>query len=86
MNVEMAVLDSPALIKVIVSTVCGRKATLYLNSGGLPGLPVPNSPCGLCGLKGTLSLNLNSQWGKQTAFLTASTSNPGPKHGRLGVH
>ena len=25
--------------------------------GGHPGLPVPNSPCGLCGRKATLNLN-----------------------------
>ena len=57
-KVEVAVLGSPCL------TACGRKATLNLNSEppevcerrvcGRPGLPVPNSPYGLCGRKETL--------------------------------
>ena len=46
--------------------LCGRKATLKLNSraqelcesrGGRPGFPVLNSPYGLCGRKATLNLN-----------------------------
>ena len=50
--------------------LCGRKATLNLNSvsnhsaqelcesgGGRPELPVPNNPYGLCGRKATLNLS-----------------------------
>ena len=51
--------------------LCGRKATLNLNTverdraqelcesrGGRPGLPVPNKPCGFCGLKAALNRTL----------------------------
>ena len=65
MKDEMDVLGSPSLI---VLTVSGCKATLNLNRsthkaqelcesrGGRPGLPVPDSPYGLCGRKATLNL------------------------------
>ena len=54
--------------------LCGRKATLSLNSlslvrsqelcesrGGRPGLPVPNSPYGLCGRKASLNWSTSIQ-------------------------
>ena len=34
-----------------------RIQELRESRGGHPGLPVPNSPCGLCGHKATLNLN-----------------------------
>ena len=35
----------------------GRAQELCQSRGGRPGLPVPNSPYGLCGRKATLNLN-----------------------------
>ena len=41
-------------LEVRAQELCGCR-------GGRPGLPVPNSPCGLCGRKATLNLDLNSE-------------------------
>ena len=49
-KVEVAVLGSPSLIKFGALEVCE-------NRGGRPG-PVPDSPCGQCGRKATLNLNI----------------------------
>ena len=38
-----------------------RAQELFENRGGRPGLPVPNSPYGLCGRKATLKLSLRAQ-------------------------
>ena len=40
------------------------------SGGGRPGLPVPNSPYGLCGRKATLNLSLKTEeektlWGQE---------------------
>ena len=62
MKVEVAVLGSPSLT---VRMVCGRKATLgevlafraqelCERRDERPGLPVPNSPYGLCGRRAPL--------------------------------
>ena len=46
---------APELLKVLKYCLCGRK--LCESRGSRPGLPVPNSPYGLCGRKATLLLN-----------------------------
>ena len=67
MKVEVAVLGSPSPVVLMVSVdVRDHKAILELNRcraeelcesrGDRPGLPVPNSPDGLCGRKATLNL------------------------------
>ena len=38
-----------------------RVQELCESRGGRPGPPKPNSPCGLCGRKATLNLNLESR-------------------------
>ena len=57
-EVEVAVMGSPSLIIRIVSVDIVRQIELGQlfraqepceSRGGRPGLPVPNSPCGLCG-------------------------------------
>ena len=63
MKIEVAVLGSPSLIVLMVSVnvkqhlkkknVC-RAQELCERPGGRPGLPVPNSHCGLFGRKATL--------------------------------
>ena len=62
MKVEVAVLGSPSLTVLVVfvdvkqqSTTCSRAQELCKSRGGRPELPVPNSPCGLCGRKATLN-------------------------------
>ena len=62
MKVEVDALDSPSLIVLMVSVDVKRHRRqkkraqeLYESSGGRPRLPVPNSPCGLCGRKATLN-------------------------------
>ena len=63
MKVEVVVLGSPSLIVLIV---CGSKQTfeeevhyrapeMCESRGGRPGLPVPNSPYGLCGRRTVLT-------------------------------
>ena len=63
MKVEVAVRGFPSLT---VRTVSEHKATLEErrpiraqqlceSRGGRPGLPVPDTPCGLCGSKATLN-------------------------------
>ena len=63
MKVEVAVLDSPSLIVLMVSVdvkrhlkkMCGcQNEKLSEGRGGRPGLSVPNSPYGLYGRKATL--------------------------------
>ena len=66
MKVEVAVLGSPSLIVLMVSVDVKQHKTrtalefrvqeLCESRGGRPGLPVPNSPYGLCGRKATLNL------------------------------
>ena len=59
MKVEAAVLGSPSLIVLTVSVDVNntervsafRGRELCESRGGRPGLPVPNSPYGLCGRK-----------------------------------
>ena len=67
MKVEVAVLGSPSLIVLTVSVALGNIKVnkkkyiknIYISElrscvevgGGRPGLPVPNSPYGLCGLR-----------------------------------
>ena len=63
MKVEVAVLGSPFLIVLTVSVALGNikvnKIYIYISElrscvevgDGRPGLPVPNSPYGLCGHK-----------------------------------
>ena len=38
-----------------------RAQELCESRGGRPGLPVPNSPYGVCGRKATLNLNSDTQ-------------------------
>ena len=58
MKVEVAVLGSPSLIVRTVS-VDVRAQELCESRGGRPGLPVRNSPYGLCGCKsGKIELEL----------------------------
>ena len=69
MKVDVAVLGSPSLTVRTVSV--DVKQHLLMNTfrvlelcesrGGRPGIPVPNSPYGLCGRKATLNLNLTAQ-------------------------
>ena len=63
MKLEVAVLGPPSL-KVLMVGLCGRKAALNSghtaqevceSRGGHLGLPVPNSPCGLCERIATLN-------------------------------
>ena len=67
MKIEVAVLGSPSLIVLMVSVdvkqhgrrnSAHRAQELCENRGGRPGLPVPNSPYGLCGRKATLNSKL----------------------------
>ena len=44
-------------IKLPTRHVVRRAQKLCENRGGRPGLPVPDSPDGLCGRKATLNLN-----------------------------
>ena len=73
MKVEVAVLGSSSLI-VRTVTACGREAALNESyshraqklcesRGGRPGLPVPNSPYGLCGRKATLNITTSQSSG-----------------------
>ena len=55
MRVEVAVLGSPSLTVLMLQA---RAQELYESRGGRPGLPVPDSPYGLCGRKATLNLDL----------------------------
>ena len=64
MKVEVAVLGSPSLIVLTVSVDVKqhlkkkrvlRAQKLCESRGGRPGLPVPDSPCGLCGRKAALN-------------------------------
>ena len=71
MKVEVATLTYPSLISLMVSVDIkhhvyfvdvmqhrlNRARELCESRGGRPGLPVPNSPYGLCGRKATLNLN-----------------------------
>ena len=58
MKVEVDVLGSPSLIVLMVSVdVKLRAQGLCESRGGRNGLPVPNSPYGLCGRNATLNLN-----------------------------
>ena len=66
MTVEVAVLGSPSLIVFVVSATLISILTLRAQElcdsrGGRSGLPVPNSPYGLCGRKATLNLNGESR-------------------------
>ena len=60
-KVEVDVLGSPSLIVRMVR-ICGLNIQLAIgralceSRGGRLGLPVPNSPYGLCGRKATISL------------------------------
>ena len=62
-KVEVDVLGSPSLILRTVSVdveqtlneTIHRAQELYESRGGRPGLPVPNSPYGLCGRRATLN-------------------------------
>ena len=64
MKVEVDVLSSPSLTVLMVSVDVKRHSEddrnraqeLCERRGGHPGLPVPNSPYGLCGRKATLKL------------------------------
>ena len=47
--------------ELISSTTSNRAQELCESRGGRPGLPVPNSPYGLCGREVTLNLNSNFQ-------------------------
>ena len=66
MKVEVAVQGSPSLISLMVSVDVkqhfnenrDRAQELCESRGGHPGLPVPNSPYGLCGRKATLNSNI----------------------------
>ena len=64
MKVEVAVLGSPSLISLIVSVDVKQherkkkdqsRAQELCGSRGVPWLPVPNSPYGLCRRKATLN-------------------------------
>ena len=64
MKVEVGVLDFPSLIALMVLVDVkqnlkkksgARAQELCESRGGRPGLPVPNSPYGLCGRKATLN-------------------------------
>ena len=58
MKVEVAVLGYPSLIDLVVSLDVKElersEQELCQGRGGRAGLPVPNSPYGLCGRKATL--------------------------------
>ena len=67
-KVEVAVLGFPSLTVLMVSVdlkatfkaddeAVIRAQELCESGGGRPGLPVPNSPYGLCGRKAALNLN-----------------------------
>ena len=67
-KVEVAVLGSPSRTVFVVKAAFSvdvnnieklvRAQELCESRGGRPGLPVPNSPNGLCGRKATLNLNI----------------------------
>ena len=46
------------MVSVDVKKYCTRAQELLESRGGCPGLPIPNSPYGLCGHKATLILKL----------------------------
>ena len=65
-KVEVDVLGSPSLIVLTVSVhvkqhLNNRAQELCESRGGRPGLPVPNSPYGLCGRKATLKNGAQEQ-------------------------
>ena len=70
MKVEVVVLGSPSLIILMVSVDVQQYITwpirvqeLCESRGGRPGLPVPNSPYGLCGHTATVNLGAGiAQW------------------------
>ena len=54
-----------------------RQAQVLCESrGGRPGLPVPNSPYGLCGRTATLNLNLNQMATSTFTHLLSSDLSP----------
>ena len=68
MKVEMAVLGSPSLISLMVSVdvkhherdsspLSELRNCVKASRGGCPGLPVPNSPYGICRCEATLNTN-----------------------------
>ena len=61
MKVEVAVMGSPSLIVLMVSVDVKpfRAQDLCESRGGRHGLPVPNSPYGLCGRKATLNCSIS---------------------------
>ena len=57
-EIEVPSADGPDLLKVL--KLGARAQQLCERRGGRPGLPVPNSPHGLCGLNATLNLDTQS--------------------------
>ena len=60
MKVVVTVMGSPSLLVLMVSVdvkPLDIVQELCESRGGRPGLPVPNSPYGLCGRKAALDLN-----------------------------
>ena len=55
----MAVLGAPSLIVLVVSVDFKKHLKMCESRGGRPGLPVPNSPYGLCGRKETLNCSIS---------------------------
>ena len=48
----------PGVVNRTVKKEVQLAQELCQSRGGRPGLPVPNSPCGFCGRKATLNLNV----------------------------
>ena len=63
-NVSVAARPIEELVHSNSATACGSTAQELCESrGGRPGLPVPNSPYGLCGrLCGTVSVDVKQHW------------------------
>ena len=57
---------STSVYDIYICVTAFRAQELCESRGGRPGLPVPNSPYGLCGRKPTLNLNV-------TAFLSSNS-------------
>ena len=56
-TVVVVVVVAVAVVVVVVIAADVRAQELCESRGGRPGLPVPDSPYGLCGRKATLNLN-----------------------------
>ena len=63
-QIEVPSADGPDLLKVLNLKLGVGAWELCEKQGGRPGLPVPNSPYGLCGRNATLNLDTQSSGAK----------------------